>query len=102
MPYVSGAGLNTQKICLEGTRREILDEITAWAIALRTTPLAYSGFMATPALANRSSPTPLLIASKRLDAWDLASASTATKWLNNGTKKYSRRLLETLLIEMST
>ena len=31
MPYVSGAGLNIQKICLEGTRREILDEITAWA-----------------------------------------------------------------------
>jgi hypothetical protein len=30
MPYVSGAGLNIQKTCLEGTRREILDEITAW------------------------------------------------------------------------
>jgi hypothetical protein len=30
MPYVGGAGFNTQKICLEGTRREILDEITSW------------------------------------------------------------------------
>jgi len=30
MPYIGGAGLNTQKICLEGTRGEILDEITAW------------------------------------------------------------------------
>ena len=30
MPYVSGAGLNTQKTCLEGTRGEILNEITAW------------------------------------------------------------------------
>ena len=30
MQYVSRAGLNTQKTCLDGTRREILDEITAW------------------------------------------------------------------------
>ena len=30
MPYIGGAGLNTQKICLEGTRGEILDEITTW------------------------------------------------------------------------
>lgn len=30
MPYVNGAGLDTQKICLEGTRRETLEEITAW------------------------------------------------------------------------
>ena len=30
MPYVGGAGLNMQKICLDGTRREILDEITDW------------------------------------------------------------------------
>jgi len=30
MPYIGGAGLNTQKVCLEGTRGEILDEITAW------------------------------------------------------------------------
>jgi DNA replication protein DnaC len=30
MPYVEGTGLDTQKICLEGTRTEILDEITAW------------------------------------------------------------------------
>ena len=30
MPYVSGAGLDTGKICLEGTRREILNEITDW------------------------------------------------------------------------
>ena len=30
MSYVGGAGFNTQKICLEGTRREILDEITSW------------------------------------------------------------------------
>ena len=30
MPYVRGAGLDTRKICLEGTRNEILNEITAW------------------------------------------------------------------------
>ena len=30
MPYVGGAGLDTRKICLEGTRKEILDEITTW------------------------------------------------------------------------
>ena len=30
MPYIGGAGLNTQKVCLEGTRGETLDEITAW------------------------------------------------------------------------
>ncbi|KAF8342414.1 WD40 repeat-like protein [Amanita rubescens] len=30
MPYAAGAGLNTQKLCLEGTRGEILDEITDW------------------------------------------------------------------------
>jgi AAA ATPase domain len=30
MPYVGGAGLDTQKLCLEGTRREILDDITDW------------------------------------------------------------------------
>ncbi len=30
MPYAEGAGLNTQKLCLEGTRGEILDEITDW------------------------------------------------------------------------
>ena len=30
MPYVRGAGLNTEKICLEDTRREILEEITDW------------------------------------------------------------------------
>ncbi|PPQ90302.1 hypothetical protein CVT25_013271 [Psilocybe cyanescens] len=30
MPYAGGAGLDTRKICLDGTREEILDEITAW------------------------------------------------------------------------
>jgi hypothetical protein len=30
IPYVRGAGLDTRKICLEGTRQEILNEITAW------------------------------------------------------------------------
>ena len=30
MPYVWGAGLDTEKLCLEGTRNEILDEITTW------------------------------------------------------------------------
>ena len=30
IPYVGGAGLDTRKICLEGTRHEILDEITSW------------------------------------------------------------------------
>jgi hypothetical protein len=30
MPYVRGAGMDTRKTCLEGTRNEILDEITAW------------------------------------------------------------------------
>ena len=30
IPYVGGAGLDTRKICLEGTRHEILDEITTW------------------------------------------------------------------------
>src|SRR6266567_8688948 len=30
MPYVGGAGLDTQKVCLEETRHEILDEITTW------------------------------------------------------------------------
>jgi len=30
MPYVSGAGLDTRKLCLEDTRREILEEITDW------------------------------------------------------------------------
>ena len=30
MPYVKGAGMDTQKTCLEGTRNEILNEITAW------------------------------------------------------------------------
>ena len=30
IPYVGGAGLDTRKFCLEGTRHEILDEITTW------------------------------------------------------------------------
>jgi len=30
IPYVGGAGLDTRKICLEGTRHETLDEITTW------------------------------------------------------------------------
>ena len=30
MPYVRGAGMDTRKTCLEGTRNEILNEITAW------------------------------------------------------------------------
>ena len=30
IPYVGGVGLDTQKICLEGTRLEILEEITIW------------------------------------------------------------------------
>ena len=30
MPYVRGAGLDTRKTCLEGTRNEILNEITDW------------------------------------------------------------------------
>ena len=30
MPYVRGAGLDTRKVCLEGTRNGILDEITTW------------------------------------------------------------------------
>jgi len=30
IPYVGGAGLDTRKMCLEGTRHEILDEITGW------------------------------------------------------------------------
>ena len=30
IPYVGGAGLDTRKICLEGTCHEILDEITSW------------------------------------------------------------------------
>ena len=30
MPYVRGAGMDTRKTCLEGTRIEILDEIIAW------------------------------------------------------------------------
>ena len=30
MPYVSGAGLDTGKICLEDTRRGVLGEITDW------------------------------------------------------------------------
>jgi len=30
MPYVGGAGLDTQRVCLEETRHEILDEITTW------------------------------------------------------------------------
>jgi len=30
MPYVSGAGLDTGKVCLEDTREEILNEITTW------------------------------------------------------------------------
>src|SRR5258707_3382224 len=30
MPYISGAGLDTGKICLEDTRQEILEEITDW------------------------------------------------------------------------
>ena len=30
IPYLGGAGLDTRKVCLEGTRHEILDEITTW------------------------------------------------------------------------
>ena len=30
MPYAGGAGLNTEKLCLEGTREELLKEITNW------------------------------------------------------------------------
>jgi len=30
MPYAGGAGLNKQKICLEGTREELLGEIFGW------------------------------------------------------------------------
>jgi len=30
MPYAGGAGLNTQKICLEHTRGELLEEISDW------------------------------------------------------------------------
>ncbi|KXN87527.1 Vegetative incompatibility protein HET-E-1 [Leucoagaricus sp. SymC.cos] len=31
LPYAVGAGLNTQKLCFPGTRRELLDEIINWA-----------------------------------------------------------------------
>ncbi|PPQ74828.1 hypothetical protein CVT26_005429 [Gymnopilus dilepis] len=31
MPYAGGAGLNLEKVCLEGTRKEILNEIMEWA-----------------------------------------------------------------------
>ena len=37
-PYVGGAGLDTRKICLEGTRHEILDEITAWINNIEDNP----------------------------------------------------------------
>ena len=30
MPYAGGAGLNTENLCLEGTREELLKEITDW------------------------------------------------------------------------
>jgi len=30
MPYFGGVGLDTQRVCLDGTRHEILDEITTW------------------------------------------------------------------------
>ena len=30
MPYAGGAGLNKQKLCLEGTREELLKEICDW------------------------------------------------------------------------
>jgi len=30
VPYAGGAGLNTEKLCLEGTREELLKEITDW------------------------------------------------------------------------
>ena len=30
MPYAGGASLNKQKICLEGTREKLLEEITGW------------------------------------------------------------------------
>lgn len=30
MPYVGGAGLDKKKICLEGTREDIINEITTW------------------------------------------------------------------------
>ena len=30
MPYAGGAGLNKQKLCLEGTREELLKEISDW------------------------------------------------------------------------
>ena len=30
MPYAGGAGLNTQKICLQDTREELLKEISDW------------------------------------------------------------------------
>ncbi|PPR04541.1 hypothetical protein CVT26_002508 [Gymnopilus dilepis] len=31
MPYAGGAGLNLDKVCLQGTRKEILNEIMDWA-----------------------------------------------------------------------
>ncbi|PPR04540.1 hypothetical protein CVT26_002507 [Gymnopilus dilepis] len=36
LPYPSGVGLNLSKVCLEGTRREVLDEITGWALSTDT------------------------------------------------------------------
>jgi replication-associated recombination protein RarA len=30
MPYAADASLNTKKLCLPGTREELLDEITDW------------------------------------------------------------------------
>ena len=30
MPYARGAGLDTQRLCLEGTREELLEEISNW------------------------------------------------------------------------
>ena len=37
MPYAGGAGLDKQKLCLEGTREELLKEISDWIINVKDT-----------------------------------------------------------------
>jgi len=78
MPYAGGAGLNKQKVCLEGTREELLKEICDWINDTEEdTPRIF--WLHGPAGTGKSSiaHTLLPIGFGSLNAWARFSASIA-------------------------
>jgi len=95
MPYIGGAGLNTQKVCLEGTRGETLDEITAWINNTDdTTPRVF--WLHGSAGTGKSS-----IAHTIAERFDKLGRLGSCFCFDPNKRKSSRRLYETSLIRMT-